>query len=346
MSAIKNSVSIFWQKIKAILLGQQLRMLAGQAQNAFKTPLSIVPQEKKSTLNDWLKSVQALHELVQKLHGEIDVNNTKDFDLELLGSATYLFHVDNMLAKIREHLLHLRYLQDRYANQNTIINNMEFIQVSQACMQCHHTMQNLIQFLQKMPKKRVYTEEFVNLIHALELDCASLDNNMHMLTYFVRQQDALVLPDTVAPSPSFITTEQLCLRVKSITHPEHAKFVNQVIDIFEMLSRYYVITRRSVVKGAEQKIAQSTLTLIALFSENEPPRKEIYYQLHQIFNQIESIRFSTHRESRSAQDLFKAARTARHNLRKACAANPLTHDFLQEIEVRRISRSNVRQNQR
>src|SRR5690242_11438683 len=91
-----------WQKIKALFLGQWLQKR--HMQHSEEVIISYTQDEvNQFVLHDWIQAIDILSFLVQSVRKNCDTKSNYEIDLEVLGANTYLFHVDRLLAKIREH---------------------------------------------------------------------------------------------------------------------------------------------------------------------------------------------------------------------------------------------------
>lgn len=349
-----------WNKIKSLFFGNSDFDYTdkNKLDGTYHDMLLQVPQvavfKENSTLSDWIRTVDILQPLVQTIRDELDPNRVAKFDLEILGASTYLYHVDRLVVKIREYFLTFRYRLDQYGENNELLRRSEVTQVKKAGLQCYRSMTLLIVLLQKLPHKRIYSEEFISQIHALEIEVSTLANAMRSLNNVAYRQETVhqftqleqALIETFSQtnrgghglttqSAMYLSGDNLRMRLKEISSPQHLLFISNIIEAHEMLKKCYVVARKAVIKDTLDIIAEHTEQLIAQFSNETPDKDKVFVHLHYIFNGIESLRFSSNRESRCSRNLFDKAKLARHQLRKACTANPMGQEFLKEIAVKR-----------
>ena len=276
--------------------------------------------------------------------------------------STYLFQIDRLVTKTREHFLRLRYLRDQFAKYPEVIDKPEYTQTLQICEQTYKTILNITHTLQKLPNRRLYSDEFITLIHAFELETAAIGSSIRALNQIAYRQEAIMqiadlertLMDSLSQSHALThaqshemrlgnytafygTGEYLRKKIKELPYSAHEEFLSRLVDIYEMLKKCYVVARKSVIKDTLDQMGESIEHLITIFNQTEPSQQDVFSELHQVYNALESLLFSANRESRCSRNLFEKARIARHLMRKACLGNAVGQQFLKQIEVRRTS---------
>ena len=352
----------WWRKVKAIFFAPfKEREPAGQSASILEQTLK--EPSKKPTVKDWIKAIDVLQPLVQSVRSTLDPMRMDAFDLDALGVNTYLFHIDRLLVKIREYILNYRYRQEQFLNQTEILSKIEFLQVNEAADQCYQRILKLTDFIQKLPYKKLYSDELINQIHALELETTTLGSAVRAMSQFCYRQEALLqltqleqsllqsLSQTRLPlggnslnadglnSHQMMYSKDEYLRTKSQESltDEQSEFINEMIDIHEALRKCYVVARKMMVKETLDCMAEGIENLIQVMMQQNYDTNEAFNALAQIFNAVESLRFSTNRESRCSRNLFEKAKIARHQLRKICLKEPVGQAFLKQIEVKRFS---------
>jgi hypothetical protein len=348
----------WFKKLKALLFGEKKILILAQEKPILISSDTEMPEKLLSNIEAWIKALDVLQPLVVTRRKELEPDSEERFNLELLGASTYLFHVDRLVVKMREHFLTLRYRRDQFARQPEVLKKAEFVQTQQICEQTYLTILNITALLQKLPNKRLYSDEFISMIHAFELETASVGSSIRVLNQFAYRQEAYIeiaaLEETLRNSfsnnnqltkasshemrtysPYSGTSEYLRGKVKHISFPAHEEFLIRLVDIYDMLKKCYVVVRKSVIKDTLDQMGESIEQLIVIFQEKEISQQDAFLHLHEIYNSLESLRFSTNRESRCSRNLFEKARIARHLLRKACISNALGQEFLKEISVRK-----------
>lgn len=347
----------WWHKVKALFFGQLLKEKESASQNALFSGQS-EELTKKSSMKDWIKAIDVLQPLIQSMRNALDPIKMDAFDLEALGLNTYLFHIDRLLVKIREYILNYRYRQEQFLTQSDILRKVEFLQVSEAADQCYRRIIQLTDFVQKLPQKKLYSDDLVSQIHALELETTTLGSAVRGMNQFCYRQEALLqltqleqslfqsLSQTRLPlggnhlheDAYEFNSKHDYLRAKSRElKAEQSQFINGIIDIYEVLRKCYVVARKVTVKETLDNMALGIENLMQVMMQPQLDLNAGFDALILIFNAVESLRFSTNRESRCSRNLFEKAKLARHQLRKICSKDALGQEFLRQIEVKKFS---------
>ena len=346
-----------WQRIKSLFFRPTPLKLA-----QIQTPDTFVSSDFK----DWLKAIDTLMPLVQAIRHELDISHFEKLDLELLGANTYLYHIDRLLVKVREHFMNYRYRRDQFDHAKDIIQQTEFLQVNQSCCQCYQTIVNLTQALESLPRKKLYSDDFITLIHAFELEATTLGSAMRALNQLAYRQEAIFQIDALEKNLLQSLTQTRLLEINndygtvnqytshpggsyySVTHNlrdkmfglennEHRALLEKAIEIYDVLNKCYVVARKSTVKASLDIIADHIEKLIDAFCDTECDKTRIYRHLTTIFYQLECLRFSSNRESRCSRNLFEKSKWAKHQLKKACAHDTVAGEFIKKISIKRIS---------
>lgn len=335
----------WWQKVKTVLFGQKFLVDDPQDENKnFSCSSSDI-----STLRDWIKAIDVIQPIVISLREELGPNRASDFNLELLGISTYLFHVERLIVKVREHYLTIRYRQEQFS-QYSSFNSTEFIQVRKSAISCYNTILNLTKLFQKLPLKKLYSDDLISLIHALELDAGALASAIRALNQYAYRQEAIIqinqlehnLLQTLAQSRGlkgsghgqmYPTIDPLKVKLQSVKLTADVDLITDLIEIYQMLKKCYVVARKSVVKETLDAVGENIEDIIAKCSKGVD--KSITTNLYQIFSHIESLRFSGNRESRCSKNLSDKAKLARQLLRKVCLKHPIAKEILKQIELPR-----------
>ncbi len=356
----------WWHKIKAILFGQWLIARENSHKlddDSYPFTLKVNQVPVSSSLKEWFEAIDVLQPLVQSVRSSIEPQTMNDFNIEILGVNTYLFHLDRILVKIREHLLNFRFRQEQNSEELHSKDKLDLRQASEAAEHCFHTILHLTALIQRLPLKKLYSEEFISQIHALELDATSLASSMRSLNQTAYKAQAMVelaaleqdLLHTLAQSRSpmgggasfadmglnqgmmYTAGEYLRSKVHNVTSPEFNHFITGMIDIHEMLKKCYVVARKAVVKESLDVMGDNIEGLIVIVSQTEIDRNRAFYHLDQLFHCIESLRFNTNRESRCSKNLFEKSKCARHQLRKICQKNELGIEYLKKYSIKRVT---------
>jgi len=289
---------------------------------------------------------------LDNLHSIIQICRNSNESSE--ETITYLFHVDRLLVKIREHLLTLRYHEHQFSDHYDLVNRIEFLEVKEAAIQCYNTMTQISVYVKNLPKKITMNtlETLVNLINILELDATSLGSAMRVLNQFCYRQEAIVqfaqleqnLMNSIVQSQfssfnfqKLMTSENENLRARIQAIPDHnnIRLIKKLIEIHDMLRKCYVVARKAIIKETLDNMGNDIEALTILFLDGSPDKNQLTMTLCDIYHDIESLRFSSNRESHCSKNLFDKAKLARNLLRKACVKHPLGREFISQISVKR-----------
>lgn len=341
MTEHKNSTYHWWLKIKSLFV----KSLDAEI-------LHNLPVPAKQT-DDPMIQLDELTALVSKVRAELDLDTSKQWDLDILAASTYLFQVDRILMKVRENMVTYRYRIEQFKNDKGIETQNEFIFAEDAHNHCYIAVLNLMAVLKNVSIKQIYNDNVVNVIHALELESANLNSAIRALNQLsfrhetLQQLNALeksLIKTLSAPPPDFVythqgvmysTTELLRKKLKDVLNPEDVKWLGTFINNHDMLKKCYVVARKSVINELLDNMNEHIQALLNAFSRKDRDHEMIFHHLMNIFNSIESIRFNSHRENGCSKNLFEKAKIARKELRKACQQHPVGRDYLSRIEIKR-----------
>jgi hypothetical protein len=265
--------------------------------------------EDLENIKKWIAFIDILQVHVQSIR--------KTFEIKTLGASTYLFHVERMLVKIRECFLTINYRQTEF---------IESLEADRAAIQCFATLQALQTFIQTMPPKQFCSDEFLCLLHRLELDLARLRCQMRTLDQENYRQVALLqLPQAeqnLLQSVFYGKEQTLQAKLQEISDSENRRFVENIVALYRKLKKCYVVTRMVAVNTTLNTMADNIESLISVFSQTDSDynseiiKLKITQSINNIFNSIESLRFSANHDSGCSRNLFENAKHASQQLRK------------------------------
>ncbi|MBS0286157.1 MAG: hypothetical protein JSR17_02610 [Proteobacteria bacterium] len=360
----QKSTKHWWQKLKAILFGQWM-MAKEEEFNSIKNSLKLIDYEKdnaKSTFKDWMQAIDVLQPLVQSIRKSIEPKKNDDFDLDMLAANTYLFHIDRLISKIREYLHQYRYRLHQYQENTLYTYKVEINQASLVAEQCYHTILQLTSLLQRLPTNKLYSDELITQIHALELDTTALGSAIRTLNQSAYKAESMVqlaaleqdllqslsqAKAPIHPGAGFVDSgsyfnlshsqgEYLRSKSQLIKDTECNMLINGLIDIHETLKKCYVVARKVYIKEALDLMASNIEALIVIMVNNEIDKNRVFIHFNQIYHSVETIRFNTNRESRCSKNLFEKSKTAMTQLRKVFQKHPLGLEYLKLYSAKRV----------
>ncbi|MGE4348388.1 MAG: hypothetical protein AB7D28_01340 [Candidatus Berkiella sp.] len=353
------------ERLKRMILGLNKNELPIQGRSDVLRVKAMADTDDTLTyMREWFSAVDSLQSLVLTLKQNYDSTNTKNINLDLLTIHTYLYHIDRLLVTIREQLYSYQYRVNEFTELKRSLNEVSFLQAKKSAQQCYITILGITQILKstKIEKLKKH-QSFIGSVHNLELDASALISAIRSLNQYSCQQETIRQLENLEKSlmDSFVNSksqsqlemlhysEQLGLEVvigskgslykdqsNSIKDVNHKAFILKLISIFEALKRCYVVARKSTINDALDGMSQNLEKLISIFSQETITESEVMEQLQDFYNAIESIRFSTNRDSRCSQNLFEKAKAARHEMREVCAHNEYGLIFLKMISLKRI----------
>lgn len=333
-----------WQKLKDFVY----QRIAGEAK---------IDSDLESY--DPITLLDELQTLVKGLRNELDLDATKQWDLDILAASTYLYHVDRILVKVRENIITYRYRIEQFKSDIETLKQSEFSVAEETFANCYVAIMNLTKTLKKVTLKQIYNDKVVNPIHILELESANFNTAIRALNQLSFRQEMSVrqealmqlnaleksLIQTLSTPPSdyvytnqgimYSTTEYLRNQLKEVALPEDVKWLSAFIEAQDMLKKCYVVARKGVIKELLDKMSDHIQELVCAFNRKNPKEEDIFYHLTAIFNGIESVRFNCHRENGCSKHLFDKAKSARIQLRKACQQHPLGRIYLNKVAIKR-----------
>lgn len=337
MNINRQPHSHWWQKILGL----------------FRRERRVTIFEEISDSPEPLVLLDGLQAIVTELRSTLDLNERERWDLNVLAVSTYLYHIDRMLVKIRENLLTIRYRMEQFKAQDELLQSHEFIRVKDAEEHCYIAIINLMTLLKQAARKKMVDDEVINRIHALELESANLNMAVRSLNQLAFRYETLqqlaaleqTLNQPLITSPSdfvhthqgvmYSSTEMLQNQLQEIVLAEDAKWLTVFIDVHDMLKKCYVVARKSVIKDLLDKMEEHIQNLVAAGKQKKLDQALVFKELNAIFNNLQSIRFNCHRESRCSKNLFDKVKLARQQLRKACEQHPLGREYLSSTNIKR-----------
>ena len=344
-----------WRKIKSLFSNPSI--IDGLNSTLLKD------SSPSSTFKDWLKAIDFLTPMIHRTRQDLDVAHFTKGELELLRASTYLYHLDRILGKTREHFITYHYHQDQFDFEKSSPIKPEFVQVQQSCLQCYNTILNLTQILKVIPARKLYSDEFIAQIHALELETTTLGSAIRALNQLAYRQEVMeqmdafeksliqtlnqsrmldlgneytalahYLPNAEPPSqPNDIRRKMSSIIVQS----QHLPLLNEMIDIYEGLKKCYVVARKASINDSLNKMLISINGILDIFAEDEIDKELAFIHLREMFYQIETLRFCSNRDSRCSRNLFDRAKWGKHQLRRACAKDSIGQEFIKQVAVKR-----------
>lgn len=314
---------------------------------------------------EWFRAIDTLQAIVMSLKHNSD-ENAFSLDLESLSFQTYLYHIDRMLVKVREQLYTYQYRINELKKDDKALSDIPFLLVKKSAQQCYITILELTHFLRANQKKKLYNHRgFIKKVHALELDASELSSAIRGLNQYTYQQETLQqlaylekslienLQNTSIPSQGGMLPysdqlglEDYCGRKSSglrnlcanIADDSQKTLLLSLIEIFDNLKRCYVVARKSTINETLDEMYKALEELSVLFTTSEMKQADVVALLSKYYNAIESLRFSTNRDSRCSRNLFEKAKIAKHQMRNACADHELGVAFLRTISITKIER--------
>lgn len=340
-----------------VTINSSIEPRKSQAQNEIATPT-------EALIGEWFLYLDKLKKILIDTRHKINNTPIVNNHWEMLGLQTYLYHIDRVTTKIKEQLYTFKYRYFEFKNKNltSIFTDVPFLQAKRTAQQCHITLIELIEILTTHSIKQLSTSESLETyIHALELDSAQLINAVKTLNQFSYQQETMnqlshleraliehLLEDTNRGMGLLPYSEQfslgtfqshenpLKLKVLEIQDKAHQDLVLAMIEAYDMLRKCYVVVRKSVIAETLVNMDQDIERLIQLFEQETLSEESILLCLHSLYGRIESLRFSTNRESRCSYNLYQKSKLARHEIRTACLKCPIGVKFLKQIALRKL----------
>lgn len=341
MKEHNNQKHRWWQKIKSLFVSSL------DSEILHSLPVPIKPTDNPMSHLDEVTA------LVSKIRAELDLDNSKQWDLDVLAASTYLYQVDRILMKVRENMLTYRYRVDQFKNDTDIKNQNEFVYAEDAHNHCVIAVMNLMAVLKKVNLKHIYNDNIITAIHALELESANLNSAIRAVNQLsfrhetLQQLNALeksLMKTLSSPPPDYVytpqgvmysTTEYLRKQLKEVSNPEDIRWLDIFINNHDMLKKCYVVARKGIINQQLEKMNEHIQTLVDIFSRKTRDQERVFELLTAVFNGIDSIRFNCHRDNGCSKNLFEKAKIARKELRKACQQHPIGRAYLLRTEMKR-----------
>ena len=314
------------------------------------------PELVVEQVNTWLKSIDELQGIARKSQAELAKDTVSTFDWALLGAATYLYHIDRLCVKSREQMISLRHILQFSGKQNGVFARIETLQAIQSSRDCYESSQTLIKLLNSLPKNRLHCEVLVNQIHAFELESVSASSAVRNLTQLIYAQESSALnvwhepvlytPNhggaLIAPEKSLHEHDSLVYQSRKTLHQqlghihhEQKAFLKLLYDHYTVLSKCYIIKRKSVVEQALADYQQSLDQILAKIIPSSALFIEFQAELVQIFLVLESLRFCANHSSRCSENLASKAHVAMKDFKKHCYEHDDGKCFINQLMAQR-----------
>lgn len=307
----------------------------------------------KEHIESWLKHVDDMQNYARKLQNELAQENVDNFDWSLLGAATYLYHIDRLCIKVREHFLTLRYLYNQFYQQDTL-QKIEFIQAVQACKDCNDSLVNIMTLLKKLPKNRLHCEVVVNQIHALELESVGAASALRNLGQFAYSNEAFLnmksaQKDMVlqlqsesrtlvnAPADNASNAQVNRYRVDNLRERiasfdlDTKDYLNLLLDNYFILSRCYIIKRKDIINTSLVDYWKALETIVDNTNNDIDLIQNFGEEIKNIFHTLQSLRFCANHSSRCSENLADKAKQAMLQFKQATYKLPGGVDFIYKI---------------
>lgn len=323
-------------------------------------------EEIQEKFKQWFNTLNSLHMLIMLLKKER--NHLGEIDLEALSQNTYLYHIDRILIKVRDQFYTYKYKVTSLKENENLLTETPFAQINKAIEQVCSTMVDL-QHLLSTKKLHILCEnkKFINKMHQLELNSSAVISAINNLNLYINQKETLdqldILEKTLMESLTLtidsrkeilpyihnadqidfrfsVNTQGNNLRKKAecIDNEQDRVLLLSLINILETLKRCYIVVRKSTVNNTLDEMYHQLDNLREVFISASLEKESILHLLNQFYSSIESIRFSTNRESRCSRNLFDKAKIGKHQMRQACLNHELGIEFIKSIAIKRMDR--------
>lgn len=287
----------------------------------------------------WLKTIDELQNFASKLQNELADLNSEQFEWSLLGAATYLYHIDRLCVKVREHFLCLRYFVSYREKNSTFFDAIEYVQASQACLDCYFSLSNVLALLKKLPKNRLHSEILVNQIHALELESVGASTALKTLSQeafcsqtsfnsieysnqgMIRLQDK---PIIIATSKHTLQRNQPPSRLEALKKGflnfplKERTFLLLLLEIHNNLENCYVIKRKQVVSKSLEQYLNCLEHILNFSLKNGNLLSDCKEDIICIYHILQSLRFCANHSSRCSENLADKAKISMQQFKNAC----------------------------
>lgn len=313
-----------------------------------------------ASYQEWLNAIENLTQLVKTKQSLLEsYDDYKNNELDIIGVTTYLYYIDRLAFRVKEHLLSFQSIKEKENIKNNVTNNQMFRKINTSFQKCHQTVLELTNLLQTAKDRMLFSSQFVNHMNTLEIDSNTLENLIRLFKEYIYEQEIAsknvylertlvefhINPKTYynllerkerktnLPPQSYLGKETLSEKVKMVIEVEDKNLLNHIIENYDALRKCYVVARSAMVKASLDYLHNDIESIIISLSRNERDQKVIFDSLRDMFNQVESLRFSANRKSHCSKLLFDKAKEARRNLRKACMHHSLARIFIQESNL-------------
>lgn len=117
-------------------------------------------------------------------------------------------------------------------------------------------------------------------------------------------------------------------QLNNISEEEHLVFLFSLMEIHTLLNSCYIISRRLVVKTTVENMAEDIDALLTCFLKKNIDNQAVAFHLRNIYNDIESLRFSANRDNRCSRSLLEKTKMARKLFKRACQRDSVAEPFL------------------
>lgn len=349
----------FWTRFKRLLLGNWFFGLREDSNKSLLFNENRSLNDFQKSVKQWFENIDMLATLIRNLRQEVDISKNKDFTIEILGVNTYLFHLERLSVKLREYVYAFKYRIDQHGSNLAFMNRMEVMQFCAGMEHAQQTIMHIKGIVQTYPVKKLYNEDLINSIHALELEVSSIGSAIRNLNQAAYQQEIfhhqlgdiesslLQSLDITAHRPGSvqlseapatpIQVEKLQVNAIKINQEAEKVFVNKLIESYDLLKKCYVVSRKQVVNQTLVIYSQNINQLIELILNSPFDKDKFEDSLANLFYCLESIRFSSNHPSRCSKILHEKAKMARLLLRSACKTYPHGLDYIRKRSVKRDS---------
>lgn len=351
----------FWTRFKRMILGNWFGLRESKGKGLLFNDNRSLHDFQKS-IKQWFENIDMLSSMIRNLREEADLSRNKDFTIEILGVNTYLFHLERLNVKLREYVYSFKYRIDQHGTNLAFMNKMEVLQFCTGMEHAQQTIQHIKNIVQTCPFKKLYNEDLINSIHALELEVSSIGSALRNLNQVAYQQDLFhhqigdienalfqsleistqrttmrvenPLPDATQTP---IQVERLQMNAFKINQEAKKLFVNKLIESYDLLKKCYVVSRKQIVNQTLVVYSQNINQIIEVMQNDPIDKAQFEDHLRNLFNCLESIRFSANHPSRCSKILFEKARAARLMIRSACRTYPQALEYMRKRAVKRTS---------
>lgn len=262
-----------------------------------------------------------------------------------------------MLGALKEHWLNYEYRREQFREAPECYQKNEFVNIDILSRVIYEELLRNISYFSDHEQLEAIPKDLRKLWEELTKHIDSLSHLMVALNRFAYRQEALMQiaelersllcslyrnelmvlteEDTKALFQDSISVEvheeDWLFKLNRIHETEHVVLIQNIIEIYQMLSNCYIISRRSVVNATLEDMHKNLDSLTGCFFKNQISNKEVMHYLRSIYQQIESLRFSANRDSRCSRNLLERSKDARKLFLHACQQNSIASEFLSSL---------------